>query len=172
MKILCLITVLIGIATAPGFAAEARHRGGEVPGGAHAGNPAVRKPIPHRNPAAGRLPVVRNSIGRPVARPEIPSPIGAQHAGPALQMPGKSINPVPTVGPSVIFNRPAWPKPLAAGVPQIGAQVQHPLGNPSFASRGRIDGAALIRPRLAPTSLGGPAKMSGGIDGTSFHPKH
>jgi hypothetical protein len=168
LKIVCLIAVLIGIATAPGFAAEARHR--EIPGGAHAGNPAVRKPIPRRNPAAGRLPVVRNSIGRPVARPEIPSPIGAQHAGPAL--PGKSINPVAPVGPSVIFNRPAWPKPLAAGVPQIGAQVQHPLGSRSFASSGRIDGAALIRPQLAPSALGGQAKMSGGINGTNFHPKH
>jgi hypothetical protein len=176
LKIVCLIAalvaILLGIATVPGFAAEARHRRGEAPASAYAKTLAARKSIPRHKPAAApRLSIVRDSIGRPVVRPEVPPPIGAGHAGPALRMPAKSIGAVPPVGPG-IFNRPAWPKPLAAGAPHGGTQVQHPFGNPSFASRGRIDGAALIRPRLAPTGLGGPAKMSGGIDGTDFHPKH
>jgi hypothetical protein len=176
LKILCLIAVLVGvllgIATVPGFAAEARHRRGDAPGSANAGPLAARKSMLHHKPAAGpRLSIVRDSIGRLVVRPEIPPSIGAGHAGPTLQMPAKSINAVPPVGPSN-FSRPLWPKPLAIGVPHGVVQVAHPLGNPSFASRGRIDGAALIRPRLAPSALGGPAKMSGGIDGTDFHPKH
>ena len=176
MKIVCLIAVLfgilLGIGTAPGFAAEARHRRGDAPASASAGTLAARRSVPHHKPAAApRLSVVRDSIGRAMPRPEISPPIGAQHAGPTPPMPAKSINAVPPIGPSN-FNRPLWPKPVAAGAPHGGAQVQHPFGNPSFASRGRIDGAALIRPRLAPSGLGGPAKMSGGIDGTDFHPKH
>jgi hypothetical protein len=176
LKIVCLIAVfvgiLLGIATVRGFAAEARHRRGDAPASTSAGTLAARRSMPHHRPAAApRLPVVRDSIGRPVARPEITPPIGAQHAGPALAMPAKSTGAVPPAGLSIL-NRPAWPKPFAAGAPHSVAQVQHPLGNPSFASRGRIDGAALIRPRLAPTGLGGPAKMSGGIDGTDFYPKH
>lgn len=176
MKIVCLIAVFVGIllsiATVRGFAAEARHRRGDAPASASAGTLAARRSMPHHRPAAvPRLSVVRDSIGRPVARPEIPPPIGVPHAGPVLPMPAKPTGAAPPVGLS-IFNRPAWPKPLVAGIPHSGAQVQHPLGNPSFASRGRIDGTALIRPRLAPTGLGGPAKMSGGIDGTDFHPKH
>ncbi|HEY1983003.1 MAG TPA: hypothetical protein VGH13_23225 [Xanthobacteraceae bacterium] len=126
----------------------------------------------HHKPATGpRLSVFRNSVGRRVVRPEIPPPAGAPHATPALPTPAKPTVAVPPVGLST-FNRPAWPKPLAAGVPHVGVPVQHPLGNPTFASRGRIDGAALIRPQLAPIGLGGPAKTSGGIDGTNFHPKH
>jgi hypothetical protein len=176
LKIVCLIAVLVGIlvgiATAPGFAAEARHHRGDAPTSASAGSLAARRSMPHHKPAAGpRLSIGRNSIGRPVVRSEIPPPIRAPHAMPALPMPSKSTVAVPPVGLST-FNRPAWPKPLAAGVPHVGAPVQHPLGNPTFASRGRIDGAALIRPRLAPAGLGGPAKTSGGIDGTNFHPKH
>jgi hypothetical protein len=175
LKIVCLIAalvILLGIATVPGFAVEARHRRGDAPGTANAGPLAAKKSMLRHKPAAGpRLSIGRDSIGRRVVLPEVRPPAGVEHAGPMPQLPARSTGAVPPVPPSN-FNRPAWPKPLAAGVPHGGTQVQHPLGNPSFASRGRIDGGALIRPRLAPTGLGGPAKMSGGIDGTDFHPKH
>ena len=176
MKIVCLIVVLLGIllgiATLPSFAAEARHRHGDAPASANAGTLAARKSIPRHRPATGpRLPVARDSIGRAVVRPEVTPSIGAEHAGPALRMPAKSIGAAPPAGPSNL-NRPVWPKPLAVGAQHVGAQLQRPVGNAGLASRGRIDGAALIRPRLAPSALGGPAKTSGGIDGTAFKPKH
>jgi hypothetical protein len=51
-------------------------------------------------------------------------------------------------------------------------QTYRPVGGAGFASRGRIDGTALIRPGFAPSTLGGPAKVSGGINGTAFKIKH
>ena len=172
MKIVCLIALLVSIAAAPGFAAEARHRHGDAPAFANARTLAARKSVTHRKPAgATRSPVARDAIGRPVPAPKSPAAIDAAHAGPAPRMPAKSIGAVAPAGPSS-FNRAAWPKSVAVGAPHAVAQLQHPLGGASLAGRGRIDGAALIRPRLAPSALGGPARMSGGIDGTDFHPKH
>jgi hypothetical protein len=40
------------------------------------------------------------------------------------------------------------------------------------ATRGKINGTALIRPALAPSGLGGPAKAVVGINGSAFRSKH
>lgn len=39
-------------------------------------------------------------------------------------------------------------------------------------NRGAIDGSVLVRPSLAPASVGGPAKLAGEINGTKFRLKH
>lgn len=170
MKIVYLIAVLAGIAVAPSFADAA------PASVVDAKTLAARRSILHRRPAIGaHVPIVRDSIGRRIARPVVTPAIGAVHAGPMLSPPAKSISTAPPIVPSSV-NRAAWPKSLAIGASAVGtphgAPLQHSVGTTASANRGRIDGAALIRPGLAPSSLGGPAKMSGGIDGTAFKPKH
>ena len=50
--------------------------------------------------------------------------------------------------------------------------IPAPIATASIAGRSKIDGTALIRPAIASTGLGGPAKAAGAIDGTAFRPKH
>jgi hypothetical protein len=70
------------------------------------------------------------------------------------------------------------------GEPDIALKPSHPLAtasipsvsslsasNPAPQNRGRIDGASLIRPSVAPSGLGGPAKTVAGINGTTLRPK-
>jgi hypothetical protein len=174
LKIVYLIVVLVGIAMAPRFAHAA------AVSVVNAKTLAARKSIPHHRPAIGaHVPIVRDSIGRRIARPA--PAIEAAHVGPMPRMPAKSIGTASPIVQSSI-NRAAWPKSLAVGspangssavgAPHGGVSLQHSGGTASLPNRGRIDGATLIRPKLAPSSLGGPAKMSGGIDGTAFKPKH
>jgi hypothetical protein len=171
LKIVYLIAVLAGIAVAPSFADAASASVVD------AKTLAARRSILHRKPAIGaHVPIVRDSIGRRIARPVVTPAIGAVHAGPMLSTPARSISTAPPIVPSSV-NRAAWPKSLAigasaVGAPRGGAPLQHSAGNAGLANRGRIDSAALIRRGLAPSSLGGPAKMSGGIDGTAFKRKH
>jgi hypothetical protein len=169
LKIGYLIVVLAGIAIVPSFADAA-------PAVVNAKTVAARKSILHHRPATREhFPTVRDSIGRRIARPVVTPAIGAVHAGPMLSMPAKSISIAPPIVPSSV-NRAAWPKSLAIGASAVGAPhgtpLQHSVGTTASANRGRIDGAALIRPGLAPSSLGGPAKVSGGINGTAFKPRN
>jgi hypothetical protein len=47
-----------------------------------------------------------------------------------------------------------------------------PVATASIPNRGKIDGTDLIRPSVAPSGLGGPAKALAGINGTTLRPKH
>jgi hypothetical protein len=71
------------------------------------------------------------------------------------------------------------------GEPDIALKPSHPLATASIPSvsslsalspgpqnRGKIDGASLIRPSVAPSGLGGPAKTVAGINGTTLRSKH
>jgi len=49
--------------------------------------------------------------------------------------------------------------------------IAKPVTTTSVPSRGKIDGAGLIRPSVAPSALGGPAKTFAGINGTTLRPK-
>jgi hypothetical protein len=79
-----------------------------------------------------------------------------------------------TVGPaSVGISNPAGNSAKTKGT--LGepiAQPQRPIVNASSAGQSRIGGAGLIRPALAPSGLGGPAKTVAGINGTAMRPKH
>jgi hypothetical protein len=50
--------------------------------------------------------------------------------------------------------------------------IAKPMTTASTPSRGKIDGAGLIRPSTALSGLGGPAKTVAGINGTTVRPKH
>jgi hypothetical protein len=107
-----------------------------------------------RLPAAGRSDLVaRNAIGLPVALHE--------------NMNGR-------IGERLGFTA-ASPRGLASarglGGANIGRTNPAPIATASVLSRSKIDGAGLIRPALAPSGLGGPAKAVDGINGTTLRPK-
>jgi hypothetical protein len=92
----------------------------------------------------------------------------------------------PAVGgsPSMV-QRPAVTLGVTGNKPGSLANANAGVGGPGYlrsnasrtvpaaaVSRGRIDGAALIRPGVAPSGLGGPAKAVAGINGTAIRPKH
>ncbi len=102
-------------------------------------------------------PVVRNALGEPVARPASGLAVG-EHFG---------LRPPPTVvaapHTAVTF--------ISRGNPEIGRQDFNAIAGVRIPSRSKIDGAGFIRPSVAPSGLGGPAKTAAGIDGTAFRPK-
>jgi hypothetical protein len=110
-----------------------------------------------RAPAAGSSNLVaRNAIGLLVARHEDVNGRSAAHFGSMVANPGALAGARGLSGPNIGRTNPA-PAPVATA---------------SILNRGKIDGTGLIRPALAPASLGGPAKSIAGIDGTTFRPKH
>ncbi len=116
----------------------------------------------HVRPVSGATaPVVRNAIGIPVARREGTMIGNGVHTGNTVELPRSS---------SASAGR---AEPLTGAPSPLGVhQGPQPTATASVASRGKIDGTGLIRPALAPSSLGGPAKVAGGINGTAIRPKH
>lgn len=105
-------------------------------------------------------PIVRNAIGQPVKPKSVT--VDAPRLAPSLQAPG-------TVAKGdVRIPSPASPiRPL-----NVGSTNVHPTATGSISSKGRIDGGRLIRPSVAPSGLGGPTRISGGINGTTVQTKH
>jgi hypothetical protein len=114
------------------------------------GNSQVRHPAA----AAAFNPDTRNAIAVPVGQHENLNGRDAAHFGSAALGPGG------LAGPRVF------------GGPNLGPQHSAAFASAGVLNRGKIDGATLIRPALAPTGLGGPAKVVAGINGTSFRSKH
>jgi hypothetical protein len=56
--------------------------------------------------------------------------------------------------------------------PTIAHSNPSPIVSAPVVQRGAITGTGLVRPNSAPLSLGGPAKVVAGINGTSTRPKH
>ncbi|MGD0026471.1 MAG: hypothetical protein ABSC37_17925 [Xanthobacteraceae bacterium] len=106
--------------------------------------------------------VARNAIGLSVARHEvIQGPNGERfNFRPPAQSPAAAAS---GTGSFAAANR-------GLGGTRIVGQNSSPTV--TALSRGRIDGALLIRPGLAPSGVGGPAKVVAGINGTTFRPKH
>jgi len=116
-----------------------------VPGNFQAHHPAA---------ASASNPIARNAIAVPVGQHENLNKSGAEHFGTAAPAPG-------SLSESRVF-----------GGPNLGQPHPAAIASADVLSRGKIDGAALIRPALMPAGLGGPAKAVVGINGTSFRPKH
>lgn len=102
-------------------------------------------------------PIGRNAIGQPVGPPAGAHP-AELHFGPAAAAPQTPQHAVSTVTSS----RDA----------KVGQQNFQPIAGVNLPSHSKIDGAGLIRPSLAVSGLGGPAKTTAGINGTAFRPKH
>jgi hypothetical protein len=117
----------------------------------------IAKPedFPARRAEAGTA-VVRNALGEPVARPAGGLAVG-EHFGP----PPPAVIAAPHTAVTVI----------STGNPDVGRQDFNGIASVRTPSRGKIDGAGLIRPSVAPSGLGGPAKTAAGINGTAFRPK-
>jgi hypothetical protein len=105
-------------------------------------------------------PVVRNAIGQPVKPKSVT--VDAPRLAPSLQAPG-------TVAKGdVRIPSPASPiRPL-----NVGSTNVHPTATASISSETRIDGGRLIRPSVAPLGVGGPTRVSNGINGTTVQTKH
>jgi hypothetical protein len=127
----------------------------KVPGTNDAGVKPKVPQISHNPPVtAPANTVTRNAIGMPVTihEPASSSMLGAggEHVPNA---PGNA-----AVGP---------------GAKPTGFPLQHPtpVATAGLAASGKIGGTNLIRPAQAPAALGGPAKPSGGINGSTMRLK-
>jgi hypothetical protein len=100
---------------------------------------------------------VRNAIGQTVAQPK-----GAQaHVSPALQTSGATPQPVlhgGTASAPVVSSVPARSNTPAVSVANLPSRS--------------INGAAVIRPAVPPSGIGGPARATHGINGTAVQNKH
>ena len=109
---------------------------------------------------AATAPAARNAIGQPVVAPK--NTAGApSHLPPALQAPGAVPPPIvrgPFVAPGTVSSSAA-----RSNAPSVSIAT---LGN-----RGS-KGAAVIRPAVAPSGVGGPARPNYGINGTTVQNKH
>jgi len=105
-------------------------------------------------------PIVRNAIGQPVKSKSLMA--NASRLAPSLQAPG-------TVAKSGVRIASPTPPilPLNVGNPNV-----HPTATASISSKGRINGARLVRPSVAPLGVRGPARASNGINGTTVQTKH
>lgn len=108
------------------------------------------------------MPAVRNAIGQPVRQPK--NFVGTQPQVPPAQQPSGA---APTIGlrgaspaaPPVVSSNPAH-----ANAPAVNVATA--------ANRGSVNGAALIRPAAAPTTIGGAVRPNYGINGTTVQNKH
>jgi hypothetical protein len=104
-------------------------------------------------------PVVRNAIGQPVKSKSVM--VDVIRLAPTAQAPG-------TVAKGAV----GIPSPASPIRPSnVGGTSVHPTVTASNSSRGRIDAARLIRPSVAPLGIGGPARASNGINGTTVQPR-
>jgi hypothetical protein len=103
--------------------------------------------------------VVRNAIGQPIKS----NRVGASHLAPPLQAPGK----VAAKGDAGVSSPISPIRPL-----NVGSTNAHPNSTASISSKGRIDGARMIRPSAASLGIGGPTRVSNGINGTTIQTKH
>jgi hypothetical protein len=105
-------------------------------------------------------PVVRNAIGQPVKPKSVM--VDALRLAPTALAPG-------TVAKGAV----GIPSPASPIRPSnVGNASLHPTVTASISSKGRIDGARLIRPSVAPLGIGGPAGARNGINGTTVQPRH
>ena len=115
-----------------------------VPANAHA----------HREPAARPTDLIgRNAIGQPVA-PHQGVNVGGNDGGKPTPADSRPVSVRSVSGPSTGRIDPA------AGIAVAGVSSARP-----------IHGTALLRPTLASSGLGGPAKFTAGINGTGFRTK-
>jgi len=147
------------------------HRARNASGKAHDAKSNFKIVAPgnnHTRPSPGSLkPVERNAIGLPVAA----------HDGIRGRNDDSHVSPARNSAPAVAGTAPSaagGSTDTKAGLvrPTIAHSNPSPIVNPPVVQRGAITGTGLVRPNSAPSSLGGPAKVAAGINGSSTRPKH
>jgi hypothetical protein len=124
-----------------------------APGSTH----ARRLPMPPKPPE-------RNAIGQPVAaHGDIHS---RNEDGHALQVH------VPVVAEPAAGTAAAGSTEAKTELerPAIAHPIPSPIVSAPVVRRGTITGTGLVRPNSAPSSVGGPAKVAGGINGSTMRP--
>ncbi len=121
------------------------------------------KMIKPESPSAGlRKPSVtvgRNAIGQPITLPVNPSDNGQHLRAAANTADGRLGEARPTGAAGIVHN------------PVLGRQNPRPLASGSIPSQGKIGGTRLNLSTSALSRLGGPAKPTVGLDGTSVQHK-
>ena len=168
-----ILAVVVLAAWAASLAqADARQRGTK-----HATNAARHVGQPHRPPSAGYVranpstgaPVSRNAIGLAAA----PAGIAAKGTSPGAS--------AAVVNPNIVGARAgvsASTPSVSAGAAKIGPAASPASGVraaapfvPAQAHVGTISGTGMARPGSAPGTLGGPARVAGGLGGPAMKQK-
>jgi hypothetical protein len=149
--------------------------GDEVTAPSRAGLPGDRPRPPNVNAktgAPGTLQVRREAVPGPSeAIPRNSIGVAVAPRKDVTASGGESLRPPPPLvapgEPADHLNGGAFP-----GGSDIERRSQRPVTTASIPSFGKIEGAGLIRPAVAPSGLGGPAKVVSGINGTTLRSKH
>jgi hypothetical protein len=182
---LCLLAVVLLVVTAPrvSFAEEsgsAAHDGSRPPSGENAAGGAGKSEpenkdsdrIDTRITVQPHAPAVRRDEAK-----ELKAKVRSRAAS-NLRPHGSS---APTPSGGVVRNAigmpVALPRRQRASIqvvdrPHIQKPNTSPIVSPTASGRGTINGTGLIRPGHAPSGVGGPAKATAGISGTTIRPKH
>ena len=155
--------------------AQAKDSGDEVTAPSRAGLPGDRPRPPNVNAktgAPGTLQVRREAVPGPSeAIPRNSIGVAVAPRKDVTASGGESLRPPPPLvapgEPADHLNGGAFP-----GGSDIERRSQRPVTTASIPSFGKIEGAGLIRPAVAPSGLGGPAKVVSGINGTTLRSKH
>jgi hypothetical protein len=105
-------------------------------------------------------PESRNAIGQTAVQPKKLTAT-TSHLPPALQAPG-------TVPPPIVHSTPGAPPP----VPFNAMRPNAPTANVATVNNRAGNTAGVIRPVVAPSGIGGAARLNYGISGTAVQQKH
>jgi hypothetical protein len=127
-------------------------------------SPSVKIAPPNavRGHPAATLQPLRNAIGQPIAQPKNLIARPPQVSTPVLQRPGTMSLVGVARGAS---GAPTISSPNLARAPTTASVA-------TLSNRGGINGAGVIRTAGAPSIIGGPARQSYGINGTTVQNKH
>ena len=148
------------------------HRARNASGKAHDAKPNFKIVAPgnsHARPSPGSLkPIQRNAIGQPVAGHDtVRGRINDIHVSPAHA-------PNPAVAGTSAAGGVSGPTDVKTGLerPAIARPSPSPIVSAPVVQRGTITGTGLVHRNSAASGIGGPAKVSGGINGTGTRPIH
>ena len=148
------------------------HRARNASGKAHDAKSNFKIVAPgnnHTRPSPGSLkPVQRNAIGQSVAGHDgVRGRINDSHVSSAHA-------PSPTVAGTSAAGGVSGPTDVKTGLerPAIARPSPSPIVSAPVVQRGTITGTGLVHRNSAASGIGGPAKVSGGINGTGTRPIH
>jgi hypothetical protein len=173
------IALLVATSMQPSFAKEHRaHRAGSASKSPSAQDdkPKGANPADSQAKETSDAPVTVSPPRDPSVKREMPLNLQTRRApvpAPQNPVPRNSIGEIaaPHESMTVIDGRrlsSAAPAPVLGA---IGPPHPGPVVSVTIPSRGKVDGAGLIRPFVALTGLGGPAKVVVGINGTTLRSK-
>jgi hypothetical protein len=117
-----------------------------------------------------KLGVPASVRGRPLLHPGVPA-LAARNAI-ALPVAARTDLPRPSGEPRGLSEQSSKPSGLNPGRRRVGLSQIGPDASVAAYKSGKINGTGLIRPGTAPSGIGGPARSTAGINGTTITSKH